>query len=210
MQSIFSPDSKIMQALTGFADLMILNILFVITCLPVFTIGAAASALYTVTFRMLRQEEGSIFRTYFRAFGGNFRQGTLIWLILLLFSAVGVLNLTWMDSISGSARTVMRLLTVMVLSLLAFIHAYAFPLQSQFRNGIKATLTNAFLLSIGHLPRTILVTALNLFPLGLLAVNLYTFLNSSMVWIVIYYSGTAFINSLLLKKVFAPYMNPQE
>lgn len=209
MHSIFSPDSKIMLALTGLADLMILNLLFVATCIPVFTIGAASSALYTVCFRMIRQEEGHIISGYLRSFRENFRQGTGIWLILLLLAAVGALNLGWLDNIGGLMQTVMRLLTVMVLAILAFIHAYVFPLQSQFRNTVKATLSNAFLLSIGHLPRTMLITVLNLFPLGLLAVNLYTFLDSALVWFVIYFSGTAFLNSLLLKKVFAPYMNPQ-
>ena len=209
MHSIFSPDSKIMLALTGLADLMILNLLFVATCIPVFTIGAASSALYTVCFRMIRQEEGHIISGYLRSFRENFRQGTGIWLILLLLAAVGALNLGWLDNIGGLMQTVMRLLTVMVLAILAFIHAYVFPLQSQFRNTVKVTLSNAFLLSIGHLPRTMLITVLNLFPLGLLAVNLYTFLDSALVWFVIYFSGTAFLNSLLLKKVFAPYMNPQ-
>lgn len=209
MHSIFSPDSKIMLALTGLADLMILNLLFVATCIPVFTIGAASSALYTVCFRMIRQEEGHIISGYLRSFRENFRQGTGIWLILLLLAAVGALNLGWLDNIGGLMQTVMRLVTVMVLAILAFIHAYVFPLQSQFRNTVKATLSNAFLLSIGHLPRTMLITVLNLFPLGLLAVNLYTFLDSALVWFVIYFSGTAFLNSLLLKKVFAPYMNPQ-
>ena len=209
MHSIFSPDSKIMLALTGLADLMILNLLFVATCIPVFTIGAASSALYTVCFRMIRQEEGHIISGYLRSFRENFRQGTGIWLILLLLAAVGALNLGWLDSIGGLMQTVMRLVTVMVLAILAFIHAYVFPLQSQFRNTVKVTLSNAFLLSIGHLPRTMLITVLNLFPLGLLAVNLYTFLDSALVWFVIYFSGTAFLNSLLLKKVFAPYMNPQ-
>lgn len=209
MHSIFSPDSKIMLALTGLADLMILNLLFVATCIPVFTVGAASSALYTVCFRMIRQEEGHIISGYLRSFKENFRQGTGIWLILLLLAAVGALNLGWLNSIGSLMQTVMRLLTVMVLAILAFIHAYVFPLQSQFRNTVKVTLSNAFLLGIGHLPRTMLITVLNLFPLGLLAVNLYTFLDSALVWFVIYFSGTAFLNSLLLKKVFAPYMNPQ-
>jgi len=209
MQSLFSPDSKIMQALTGLADLMILNMLFVFTCIPIFTIGAASSALYTVCFRMVRQEEGHIFSSYFRAFRDNFRQGTGIWLILLLFSAIGILNLMGLETRNGIPQMLLLLVTVMVLALLAFVHSYVFPLQSQFRNNVKTTMINAFLLSIANLPRTILITVLNLFPLGLMAVNLYAFLDSALIWFVIYFSGTAFVNCLLLKKVFSPYMNPQ-
>lgn len=206
MQSMFSPDSKIMQALTSLADLMILNALFVITCIPVFTVGAASSALYTVCFRMMRQEDSHIFRTYFRAFRDNFRQGTGIWLQLLLLIAAGIINLFWLSGQGGIFKTIMLLLTVLVLSVLAFVYSYVFPLQSQFQNTVKITISNAFLLSIANLPRTIVITVLNLFPLGHMAVNLYTFLDSSLIWIVIYFSGTAFVNCLLLKKVFAPYM----
>ena len=100
MFSMFSPDSKIMQVLARLSDLVILNFLYLITCIPVFTIGAANTALYSVCFRMLR-EEGGVVKPYFRAFRDNFRQGTGIWLILLLFSAIGILNLNRYYTVSG-------------------------------------------------------------------------------------------------------------
>ena len=76
MFSIFSPDSKLMQVLTRLTDLVLLNILFLLTCIPVFTIGAATASLYTLCFRMLRQEESGILKPYFRAFKENFKPAT--------------------------------------------------------------------------------------------------------------------------------------
>ena len=85
---MFSPDSKFMEILGRITDLILLNILFLLTCLPIFTMGAAATALYTMCFRFMREEYRSIVKPYFQAFRDNFRQSTLIWLLLLLWWAL--------------------------------------------------------------------------------------------------------------------------
>ena len=72
MFSFLSADSKFMITLSRFTDLIILNLLFLVTSIPIFTIGAGCAALYTLSFRMLRNREGSIVKDYFRAFGENF------------------------------------------------------------------------------------------------------------------------------------------
>ena len=87
MGGFFSLDSKFMQAMSRVADLIILNVIYLVTCLPVVTIGAASTALYTVCFRLGTAREGSLVKGYFRAFRDEFRQATLIWLFLLLFGA---------------------------------------------------------------------------------------------------------------------------
>ena len=69
---MFSPDSKFMEIFGRITDLILLNILFLITCLPVFTIGAATAALYTMCFRLMREEYSGIIKPYFKAFRDNF------------------------------------------------------------------------------------------------------------------------------------------
>ena len=61
-----------MRYLNRFADLMILNLLFLLTSIPIFTIGASLTALYSVCFRLGTDREGSTFRDYFAAFKENF------------------------------------------------------------------------------------------------------------------------------------------
>ena len=68
MQFFFSPDSKIMQFFSRLTDLILLNVVFLLTCIPVFTIGAANAALYRVCFRMDTDKEEPLFRSYFRSF----------------------------------------------------------------------------------------------------------------------------------------------
>ena len=88
MGGFFSLDSKFMQVMSRVADLIILNVIYLVTCLPVVTIGAAGTALDTGGLRPGTVREGSLVKGYFRAFRDEFRQATLIWLFLLLFGAV--------------------------------------------------------------------------------------------------------------------------
>ena len=91
--SIFAPDGKLARCLNCIGNLMILNILTLICCIPLVTAGAAMTALYTMTMRMARNEEGSIVREYFQAFRENFKQATILWLIfgsLMVFLAFDI------------------------------------------------------------------------------------------------------------------------
>ena len=84
MNSIFSYESKLVQMLLKLADLMILNLLYVACCLPVITIGAATSAMYSICTKLAdKNQDVYVISGFFKAFASNFRQATLIWLIFL-------------------------------------------------------------------------------------------------------------------------------
>ena len=81
MGRIFSLDSPLFSFLNKVADLILLNILTMICCLPIITIGASMTALHYVVLKMVRDEESYIVRSYFKSFRQNFKQATIIWLI---------------------------------------------------------------------------------------------------------------------------------
>ena len=206
MGAIFSPDSKFMQAMARVSDLVILNLLFLLSCVPLITIGAASAALYTVCFRIGTDREQGVCRSYFRAFRENFRQGTILWLIAVVFFGAGIVNVFLFYSMEGPLHYLFLLMTaLMVLGVL--MYSYAFPLISQFSNKILPTLKNAFCLSLGYLPRSLVIAVVNVFPLALALADLYLFLQMGFVWAFLYFSAAAYINALLLKKVFAPYLS---
>lgn len=209
MSSFFSPDSKFMRSMSRLGDLMVLNFIFLLTCVPIFTIGAALTALYTVSFRMGTEREQGALRSYFRAFRANFRQGTVLWLILLFcVVCLGVDTFFfWRQPVPLFYLCV--LFGFLLLAALLTM-GYAFPLLSQFEAGTKQTLKNALVLSAGYLPRSILITALNLFPFVVLLTNLYLFLSTAFLWTFLYFSAAAYLNARLLKKVFAPYRPEEE
>ena len=84
MGDMFSMDNPVMNFLEKLMNLMILNVCFLVSCIPVITIGAAWTALFTVNLRMVKKEEAYVFRTYWNAFAKNFKQSTKIWLFVLV------------------------------------------------------------------------------------------------------------------------------
>ena len=88
MSKIFDLDSPFMRVLNRVADLMILNFLMIICCIPIITIGAACTGMHYVLLKIVRGEEGYLVRGFFKSFKQNFRQATILWLIMLLVIAV--------------------------------------------------------------------------------------------------------------------------
>lgn len=196
----FNLDSPIMQALTRLTDMVILNILFVICCLPIVTIGASVTALYSITLKMAKNEESYISSSFLRSFKANFRFSTISWMLLL---TAGVL--LWMDYRALSMMTFsnkggLYAVLIAALILILFPAIYIFPYIARFENTLKNTLKNAFLMSIMQLPYTILfLLILAIVILVTLCVDIRV---TSFLWIVIGFSGVAYLNSILFRRVF--------
>ena len=201
MFSMFSPDSKIMQVIGKITDLILLNIVFLLSCLPVFTIGAATAAMYTLCFRMLRQEEGNIIKPYFRAFKENFKPATGIFAVLVL---ILVPNYLYFDRFFHAGSPVMYLF-IFIAVVTVLTAGLAFPWVSQFRNSVLQTLQNALLLSIGNFPRALAVAVINLLPALLWIANYDLFLKVSFLWLSLYFAAAAYMNAAILYPVFKPY-----
>lgn len=208
MSGIFSQESRFVRYMNRFADLMILNLLFLLTSLPVFTIGASLTALYTVCFRLGTDREGSALRDYFAAFRENFGQATKLWLAALLWGLGTAACALLFYTMTGWVHYLFVPFGVLF-AMVVLIFGYAFPLLSRFENNNGTTLKNAMLLSLGYLPRSILMGALNVFPFVLLCTDLMTFLKAAFAWIIIWFAAAAYANTLILKKVFAPYLKEE-
>lgn len=209
MFSMFSPDSKIMQIISRITDLILLNIVFLLTCLPVFTIGAAVATTNTLCFRMLRQEEGNILKPYFRAFKENFRPATGVFAVLALILVPDYLYFDQFFHAEGFAHCGMYFF-IFIAAVTILTAGLAFPWVSQFRNSIPQTLRNALLLSIGNLPRAFAVAAINLLPAALWIANYDLFLKVSFLWLSLYFAAAAYMNAAILYPIFKPYMAQQE
>lgn len=201
---MFSPDSKVMQFLGRFTDLILLNILFLLTCLPVFTIGASMSAMYCLTFQMMRDEDRGILKPYFRAWKANFPQATLLWGLILFLLVPALFYFDRLFQMGGMLRTLsLPFLLIAVLCLM--VSCYLFPWISQFENTPRQALQNALILSVSHLPRTVCILAIYLLPVVLWAVNVELFWQISFLWLALYFSAAAYMSTGLLWHVFKPY-----
>ena len=199
---LFNPDSRIMTFLSQLADLVIVNFLWMVFCLPVFTIGASTTAMYRVTLNIVRQEGGGVVKTFWAAFRLNFRQGVLIFLITLLPILLVAYEL-WLF-FSGAVEQNLRTGVIFCFPalLVTLVLGYVYPLLAQFDNSIKNTLKNACLLAISQLPTSLLMGALNLSAFVVFFFATPFFLRTGIFWLAIGGSLVALINSYLLRRVF--------
>lgn len=205
-ENYFDPDSWIMSTLSRMADLMIANILWILTSLPVITIGASTAALYTVVKTPGRKRyASSVVKVYFKAFRQNFVKATLVFLILLALTALILVNLYLLICGMASDSPVPYVVCAIPVFLLLFAWSYALPLTATFENSVFRNIINSFALSVAHLPTTVLLTLLNLLPAAVFLFFSEFFFKTLIFWCLLAFALIAKADSLLLERVFRRY-----
>lgn len=221
---LFDYDNPFFMLMSRVWDLMILNFLAVLFCLPVITAGASVTALYYVTLKMAEDRESHIYRSFLKAFKDNFFQSTAINIILWLIGAVLMADFWYVvlggtglpanpsaglagsgDALSGifstgsPVRLAMAVIFLALLVMYMFTSLYVYAVQARFINPVHRTISNAFMMSVRHLPSTVLMVVLN-------AAFFYIEVNYAS-WLAFWaISGPLYMNSVLLCRVFKRYM----
>lgn len=195
---IFDLDSPLMQALGKMADLLWLNILTLICCIPIVTAGAALTALNYMALKIVRDEECYITKDYFKSFKQNFRQATIIWILLLFAILFLAYDYYVLGNINGDFIFVIQIVIATVAVALYFTALYVFAVLAKFDNTVFRTIKNAFLMSIMQLPKTILMAVLYLAP----ALLFVYFSDVSPLMIMFGLSLPAWLSALLYNKFF--------
>ena len=165
MNKIFDFDSPVMRFLSRMGDLMILNLVVFLCCLPIITIGASVTAMHYVMLKLVRGEEGYILKDYFKSFKLNFRQATVIWLIMLAFIAVFVGDYIIFHFSIIEFPKVLIILVLAIALLLFMLSTYIFPVLSRFDNTIKNTIKNGCIMSLLAIPKAMLMVLLSVSPI---------------------------------------------
>ena len=176
----FSYDSKFGQLFLKLAYGCCLNVLWLVCCLPIFTIGASTTALYYTSFKIAKDEGSYITTMFFRSFKQNFKQATIIWLIMLGVGALivgdAILLSRLRDASAGTAAVVWTLLLACIFACMiayVIVLVYIFPLLSIASNTTANMFKNAFLIGTHYLFVTILVVFVH-FAMFFLVVNVFT------------------------------------
>ena len=195
-------DNVVMRALGKIGDMICLNVMWLICCIPIITIGASTTALYTVMLRMVKNEEGYIFRGFLKAFKSNFKQSTLIWLILLLLGIVWTVDFRVAGFMPGMAGIILSAIFLALGFILLSVMIYIFPLTARYENGIKATFKNALILTVAKLPYTFLMVAIVVAAVFASLWSAFTLLFSLPLWLIIGGALIAWVNSYILRRGF--------
>ncbi len=176
----FSYESKFSQLILALCQSCLLNLLWLVCSLPIFTIGASTTALYYVCIKIIRGEEQYVIPMFFRSFRKNFRQATQLWLILLPIGVLLGVDGYILYHLRASSAVPMAVLWTLLLALLiaasilyTIILIYVFPLVATVQNTNKAMLKNAFLIGTHYLFATIMVFAVH-FAMFFIIVRFFT------------------------------------
>ncbi len=203
MKDLFNIDSPFMQLLTRVGDLIIVNVLYLICCVPIVTIGAATAALHKVAQAIVYDTDNGIVKTFFRAFRDNFKQATALWLMMAVFAAaMGCNYLLISGFVAGTLETVLKGVLVVAGGLVLVMASYMFPMMVRYTNTIRELAVNALILAVVKLPRTVGLFLLSCMPLLVMALSLETFLKTLVFWLAIGFGFTAYMSASLLKRVF--------
>lgn len=211
MNTLFDPNNRFWSTIGKITDVLLINLLTILCCLPVFTIGAAFTASYRVMMNVVRDAQSYTVKGFFAAFRDNFKKATGIWLIVLAAGAVNAADLWILHAMEGNAFLyVLRYLLIVTAILIIFIFLYVFPLTAVFENTVLNTIRNGFLMSLRHLPWTVLLVLIWAAPWLPLLLFANTILRVILPYMFFFGFGVCFLlSSLVFNHLFKAYM-PRE
>lgn len=205
MSRFFNPDNPVMEFIAKIFDLVILNQIFIFSCVPIITIGASTSALSYVTLKMVRGEDPYIWRNFWKSFRQNFKQGTLVWIFsILIFIFLGM-DFYIINSQNTSLFAVVRILLWIVCAVALSVFLYVFPVISHFVCTTKQALKNALLMTFGHLPYTLMMLALAGLLLFLCSSSSKLFAMIVVLSGICGFSVVSFVYSIMFDRIFQKY-----
>lgn len=146
--NLLSYDGPVARFLHLVWDVVLLHLLWLLCSLPLFTIGAANTALSYACMKRIRTDEGVLWRNFFSSFRSNFRQATVEWLILLAVGALLFVDLRIGMAVEGALGRVMLIGCSIFLIPYGLVALYIFPVQAKFENRVADNFKNAFLMSL--------------------------------------------------------------
>lgn len=200
----FNWDNVVFQMLGKLVDCVWVSILWVICCIPVFTIGASTTALYYTTHKVIRGNRGYTTRTFFGAFKDNFKAATLpylVWLVVMVVLGCDA-YVTYQVLQTGSTAGAFFYFFLIMIAVAVMWGIFLFAYIARFENTIKQTLKNAFLLTIRHLPWALLVLLILL--LSVLAIYLIPVL------LAVIPAVSTLVFDFILERLFRRYMRAED
>lgn len=202
MNTLFNLDNGFFRFMGKVCDMILLDILTLVLCLPVVTIGPALTALFYVTMKIVRDEEGYVFRGFFKSFKQNFVQGFLLELIvaaaaLILYFDIRVVN-NWMTENNSLLIRLLFFALIGFALICTVTVVYIFPVLAKFDNPTKKVLVNSVMMAVRHLPNSVLMVVV------IVAAGVSVYIYPIMIFFVI--GLAAFINSVILRRIFDNYI----
>lgn len=204
MGELFNLDNKFFQGINKIIDCVCLSFLWLLLCIPVVTAGAATTALYYTVNKVIRNNRSYIWKEFWHAFRTNFKQSTLVWLILIFIYAIMGIDcyIMFQFAKAGVSYGSLYIVFAMLMLIVTMWANYLFPYMARFENTLKAVLKNCVIMALLNLGKSFVLLVLLLVAL----VVAYVFFPAIMILPAVY----MLLANLILEKVFVKYMTPED
>ena len=204
MFGLFNYDGPVVQTLNKVADGICLSVLWLISCLPLVTAGAATTALYYSVNKCIRHGEGHIWHEYWHAFLSNFKQATLLWLPLaLIYGAIGASCYScYLMCSAGNLPKEMLYFLLIVSAVITAWGSLPFPYLARFQNTNRMILKNCLGIALMNLPVTLLHLIFLALALAMVVIFPLTILCAPGIYMI--------LSCYALEPVFRKYMSPED
>lgn len=193
----FSMDNVFFRFVGKLTDLVWLNILTLICCLPIITMGAAISAMYNILIKMVLHEEGTITRPFFKEFKDNLKKATMVWIpclvvLIIMCSNMYLIHKGVLDPYPKLLIAAGISIGIIVIAVVLFLNYY-FVLLARYENEVGRTIKNALLMMIAFFPRSLCILAILLSPIALMTLSDYFLI----FWFLYGFSFPGYVNAML-------------
>lgn len=192
----------IFQRIEKFGDLFFINLLFVLSCIPIITIGAALTAMFSFTMKLTVDQEQTVWKGYWKAFKLNFKPATKAWLVILAIAALMYIEYAAMVATTGMTSAIFLSLLGLEAVTLSFILPVLFPLISRYENTTLNYFINSLLICISNLGSWIYMFFIWVLPILVYASNVKILYYTAVLWLVIIIAVLAYAESFVLVKLF--------
>lgn len=212
MKGIFGYDGVLYRITERIGNLILLNLLYLICCIPIVTIGPATIALHYVTLKYAEKTEDRVWAPFFHSFRQNLKQGIIVGLISTVIGAFLAFDLSYIYQIASNEMTFNKFILVAVaLASIVYLMAitYVYPLLARFDNSLRQMFRTTIILAIRHLPATVCMTIIAAAPILLLFYTPTSFLIALTFYFFIGFATVAFLQDKLMARIFWQYI-PKE
>lgn len=206
MDRFFDLDNGFFRFLNKVFDMIVLNLLVFILCIPVVTAGPAIASMYYIAMKEVKDEEGYVIKPFFNFFKKNFKQGVILELIIMAVAAVMTADIyimyQWTQKDSGLFLSLLFSLIIGFAIIVIITIVYIFPMLAKFDNNIKGYLMNSLMMGVRHLPQSVLAVII------IIGCAVLTYIYPVALIFTIGLAG--FLTSMIFAKIFDNYIPKTE
>lgn len=208
--NLLNEDNVIHIFLNKLGDIIVANLLFLVCCIPIITIGPALTALYHCMLRTVKGNNNGTTKTFFRAFKENFRQSLIVWLGLLAVGFILFLNIRFLQNTASVVSKPLFYVSLGIAGLVIILALYIFPVIAAFANTTVNLLKNAYVFAFLHFPSTLAIAVITILPMFMTYRDVKLLPLYACCWFFFGFGLTAYVNSLLLYRMFKPFLEKED